>query len=92
MEFPARAGMNRNAHGGAGGLLRVPRTRGDEPKGTNDFDAKLPEFPATRAGMNRLVVDQAPPPVRVPRTRGDEPEMAAATDGTASSPHARGRT
>ena len=55
-----------------GGLLRVPRTRGDDPRGIRVRDGRERVFPA-HAGMipapefPRLLL------LGVPRTRGDDP-------------------
>ena len=70
--FPAHAGMIPIGGGIRGGVLGVPRTRGDDPTTPPAMGEKERVFPA-HAGMIPCWSRRCRRPWRVPRTRGDDP-------------------
>ena len=64
--------MNLNVGLPAGGVLRKPHTRGDEPNGRSGGADELPVNP-THVGMNPASSPMVLIRLRKPHTRGDEP-------------------
>ena len=90
--FPAHAGMDPRWSRTKGRRSRLPRTRGDGPRGAWRNRRTCTGFPA-HAGMDRRGCTWRPCRRRLPRTRGDGPYTGAAGQVVAvASPHTRGWT